>query len=149
AGDVTQVDNRSPYQVKQFGEIAARFVGGRVGAEALRVLLAMEQGSGSLIPLATERRVLKIPRRPPSREPVAHALDFVKKDPKTVDMTEWLFAKETVILDARISKEPVADVEVQAVQVGPAVFLGCPVEYFCQFGLDIKTRSQFPFTVPV
>ena len=34
AGDVTQVDNRSPYQIKQFGEVSARFVGGRVGAEA-------------------------------------------------------------------------------------------------------------------
>ena len=34
AGDVTQVDNRSPHQIKQFGEVSARFVGGRVGAEA-------------------------------------------------------------------------------------------------------------------
>ncbi len=45
AGDVTQVDNRSPFAIKQFGEVAARFVGGRVGAEALKVLLAMEQGA--------------------------------------------------------------------------------------------------------
>ena len=49
AGDVTQVDNRSPYQIKQFGEVSARFVGGRVGAEALKVLLAMEQAAGPLV----------------------------------------------------------------------------------------------------
>jgi hypothetical protein len=149
SGDVTQVDNRNPYQIKQFGEVAARFVGGRVGAEALKVLLGMEQESGSLVPLSAERRVLKIKRRPPSREHVAHALELVKKDPKTVDMTQWLFAKETVILDARITKEPVADVEVQAVQVGPAVFLACPAEYFCRFGLEMKARSKFPITIPV
>ena len=68
SGDVTQVDNRSPYQVRQFGEISARFVGGRVGAEALKVLLAMEQGTGPLVPLAAESRLLKIKRRPPSRD---------------------------------------------------------------------------------
>ena len=149
AGDVTQVDNRSPHQIKQFGEVSARFVGGRVGAEALKALLAMEQGTGPLSPLAAESRVLNIKRRRPRPEHVAQALEIVEKDPKSVDATEWIFAKETVVLDARMAREPVAPVEVQAVQVGPAVFLACPAEYFCQFGLDMKARSKFPFAFPV
>lgn len=149
AGDVTQVDNRSPYQIKQSGEVASRFVGGRVGAEALKALLAMEQGAGSIAPLAAQTRHLSIRRRPPSDEHVAEALELVKKDPKTVDATEWTFAKETVILADRVKRDPLADVEVQAVQVGPAVFLACPAEYFCQFGLDMKAGSRFPFTFPV
>jgi neutral ceramidase len=149
AGDITQVDNRSPYQIKQFGEVSSRFVGGRVGAEAVKALLAMEQGAEPVAPLATRDRILKIRRRPPRPEHVSKALEIVKKDPKTVDATVWTFAKETVVLDARVAREPVVDVEVQAVQVGPAVFLSCPAEYFCQFGLDLKARSKFPFTVPV
>jgi hypothetical protein len=149
AGDVTQVDNRSPYQIRQSGEVSSRLVGGRVGAEAVKTLLSMEQGTGPLTPVAARTTVLKIPRRAPKPERLARARDLVQKDPKTVDATEWTFAKELVLLDARVAREPVADVEVQAVQVGPAVFLACPAEYFCQFGLDLKAGSKFPFTFPV
>lgn len=149
AGDVTQVDNRSPYRIKQFGEVSARYVGGRVGAEAVKALVAVEQSAGPLAPVAAETQVLKIRRRVPSPEHVAHALELVKQDPGKVGATEWTFAKETVVLDARIKKKPVANVEVQAVQVGPVVFLSCPAEYFCQYGLDIKAGSKFPFTFPV
>ncbi len=149
AGDVTQVDNRSPFAIKQFGEVSARFVGGRVGAEALKVLLAMEQAAGSLAPVAYQTRTLQIPRRKPRPERLARARELVSQDPQKADPTEWTFAKEIVLLDARIAREPIADVEVQAVQIGPAVFVSCPAEYFCHYGLDIKVGSRFPFTFPV
>jgi hypothetical protein len=149
AGDVTQVDNRSPYQIKQSGEVASRFVGGRVGAEAVKVLLALEQGAGPLGPVAARTTILKLPRRVPKPEKVAEARALVARDLKGVDATLWTFAKETVVLDARIKAEPVPPVEVQAVQVGPVVFLACPAEYFCEFGLRMKAESGFPVTFPV
>lgn len=149
AGDVTQVDNRSPYQIRQFGEISARFVGGRVGAEALKVLLALEQSARANIPVAVAAKTLHIKRRAPRPERLARCREIVQKDPKSVDPTEWTFAKEIVLLAARLKREPVADVEVQAVQIGPALFCACPAEYFCQYGLEIKAGSKFPFTFPV
>ena len=151
AGDITQVDNRSPYAVPQFGEHASRLLGGSVGAGALKFLLSAQSSAGPVGPVAAETNVLKIKRRVPSAERLAKALELVQKKPGTpgVDYTDWTFAKEIVILDAKLKKEPVGEVEVQAIQVGPAVFLSCPAEYFCQYGLDLKAGSKFPVTFPV
>jgi hypothetical protein len=146
SGDVTQVDNRSPY-VNPSGERWAQLVGGRVGAEALKVLLGMEPGT--LAPVAARSRVWSIPRRVPAPERVARCLEIVRRERSQVDATEWTFAKEIVLLDALIRKEPTVEVEVQAFQIGPAVFVTDPAEYFCRYGLEIKAASGFPFTFPV
>jgi hypothetical protein len=145
-GDVTQVDNLSPY-ANPSGEQWARFVGGRVGAEAVKALLSMEPGAAATVDAGV--KVLRLRRRVPSTERVRRSIELVQRDPKEVGATEWTFAKETVLLDALLAKEPVAEAEVQAVQVGPAVFLANPAELFCQFGLDMKAQSPFPFTFPV
>ena len=146
SGDVTQVDNLNPY-INLSGEDWTRFVGARVGAEAVKVLLSMPRGV--MLPLDTRVKVLEIKRRPPSPKSVAESSKIVRKSPEDVGSTVWTFAKETVMLDALMKKEPIAQVEVQAIQVGPAVFVSNPAEYFCQFGLDIKEQSPFKFTFPV
>lgn len=146
SGDVTQVDNRSALQ-NRGSEKWAEFVGARVGAEALKVLLTMEPGAFG--PVAAQTRIWKSERRLPSAERVRKCLELMEKDRLKADPTEWTFAKEIVLLDAKIKKEPLVDVEVQAVQVGPAVFLTTPAEYFCQYGLEQKAKSGFPFTFPV
>ena len=149
SADVTQVDNRSPYRAPN-PEQVAQLVGGRVGAEALKVLFGLEASAGPLGPVAAKNVVLTIPRRRPSAAHLAAARELVKQPPPLkTDATDWTFAKETVLLDAKIRKEPAAAAEVQAVQVGPAVFLTTPAEYFCRFGLDLKAASGFPFTFPV
>jgi hypothetical protein len=146
SGDVTQVDNRSPY-VNRPPEKWAEFVGGRIGGEALKVLLTMD--TGTLAPVATRTKLWNIKRRPPSPERVKRCLEIVAADQKKVDATEWTFAKEIVLLDAKLKNEPEAEVEVQVVQVGPVAFISDPAEYFCAFGLELKARSGFPFTFPV
>ncbi len=57
-GDITQVDNQSPYKYPD-GERWAQLVGGKVGAEALKVLLTMERGT--LTPVDARTRVWMIP----------------------------------------------------------------------------------------
>ncbi|MEZ6067290.1 MAG: hypothetical protein R3B90_16660 [Planctomycetaceae bacterium] len=146
SGDVTQVDNLSPYANPK-SEQWSRMVGGSIGGEAIKVLVQSEPGT--LTPLAAQSKILNIPRRAPRAEKVAKARELVAQEPGAVGATEWTFAKETLLLDARLKWEPVAEVEVQAIQIGPAVFLTDPAEFFCQLGLDIKAGSPFPFTFPV
>lgn len=147
-GDVTQVDNLTKFQ-NPGPEEWCQIVGGRVGAEAFKTLLLIRRGAASDVPLDARQKVWNIKRRAPSPEKVKIALELVQRDPKEVGATEWTFAKETVLLDALIKARPELEVEVQAVQVGPAVFVTNPAEYFVQFGLDIKKGSKFPFTFPV
>jgi hypothetical protein len=146
SGDITQVDNQSPFRHPD-GERWAQLVGGKVGAEALKVLLTMEPGR--LVPVKAERKLMRIKRRVPSSQRVQECLELVSKGPARENSTEWAFAKEIVLLDASLKRVTAFEVEVQALQVGPAVFVATPAEYFCRFGLEQKARSGFPFTFPV
>lgn len=146
SGDVTQVNNLDPEQNRP-SEEWSQFVGGRVGAEAVKVLLSMARGT--LAPIAAKQTIFPVKRRPPSAEHLKRSQEIVKKDVREVNATDWTFAKEIVLLDAKLTQEPVVDVEVQAIQIGPAILLTNPAEFFCQLGLDIKAASEFPFTFPV
>src|SRR5712692_4846373 len=144
-GDVTQVDNLSPHAYPG-GEQWAQFVGGRIGAEAVKVLLSVTRAD--FAPGEARSTVLTVRRRTPNPERVKRCYGLVEKDPKEIGVTEWTFAKEIVLLDAMLAREPAVEVEVQAVQIGPAVFLTNPAELFVEYGLELKSRSPFPFTFP-
>ena len=150
AGDVTQVDNRATTGAPRGGEAVARFVGGRVGAEACKTLLNLERASGPLAPVGHSTKTLTLKRRVPTPDRVERCRQIVKGTPgKGVDPADWTFAKEIVMLDHLVKRSPTVDVEVQAVQIGPAVMLACPAEYFTQYGLEMKAASGFPVTFPV
>ncbi len=148
-GDVTQVDNQSRRPFES-GERWARIVGTRVGAEALKALVAAERGA--LRPLAWRQALLRIPRRRAAparlraaRREVAAGL----KDDARRRATAWTFAKELLLADYLAAVQPVVPVEVQAVQIGPAVLVSNPAEFFCGLGLRIKAASPFPHTFVV
>lgn len=143
-GDVTQVNNLS-LEGPDFGEKASCLVGQRVGAEALKVLATIYPGE--LKPIDATSKVVRFKRRKPSGEHIKNSLKIIENSPN--GSTERTFAKEIIVLDYLLKEEPEVDVEVQAIQIGPAIFLSNPAEYFCQYGLDIKKQSSFPFTYVV
>lgn len=145
-GDVTQVDNLSPY-VNPPGEKWAQIVGGRVGAEAVKVLYSMWPGDASRVAYRQKTELYR--RRLPDPARVKRCLELVQQDPKQVGATQWTFAKEILLLDALAEREPQVEVELQAIQLGPLVFLAAPGEMFCQLGLALRKESRFPLTAPV
>lgn len=145
-GDITQVDNLSPYRNPN-GEQWAKLMGGRVGGEVIKVLVSGTAGTPS--PLASRSTLLQIKRRLPSEQHVKDAMALVQKDPRTVPPADWTFAKETVLLHWKAKKSPSVEVEVQAIQVGPAVFVSNPAELFVEHGLYLKKGSKFPHTYVV
>ncbi len=145
-GDVTQVNNLDPYG-NPSGEKWSQIVGGRVGAEAVKVLHSMY--AAETLKVAAAHKVEMYGRRIPSPQRVRKCTEIAKKDPKEVGATEWVFAKEIVLLDALAARWPKEEVELQAIQTGPVVYLAAPGEMFCQLGLDLRARSRFPFTAPV
>jgi len=146
-GDVTQVNNLDLH-ANPDGDAWSQMVGGRVGAEAVKVLVGMSLTRVANVPVDFRQKVWQIPRRVPDPERVKAAYELAPKDPKDGG-SDWVWAKETVLLDALIAKTPKVEVEVQAIQVGPVVCISDPAEYFCQYGLALKTGSGFPMTFPV
>lgn len=144
-GDITQVDNKAT-TANPSAEEWWELVGGRVGAEAYKTMLLAKRGAGKDIPLDSRQKVWTVNRRIPTKEKVKKSWELVKLGPEKAGSVDWIFAKETLLLDALIKKRPKAEVEVQAIQVGPVAFVSNPAEYFVQFGLDIKKGSRFPFT---
>lgn len=88
SGDVTQVDNRNPY-VNLAGEDWARFVGGRVGAEAVKVLLSMPRGDFG--PADFRVKTLEMKRRVPEPERVRRCVELVHQPPEKAGPTDpWI-----------------------------------------------------------
>jgi hypothetical protein len=128
-------------------EPSAKFVGGRVGAEAVKVLLTVEPGPVG--PVVFKTKTIEVGRRIPRPERVEACRSVVEAGPEKSDATTWTFAKEILLLDVLVAKQKRIEVEVQAIQIGPAVFVSNPAEYFVEYGLGIKKASPFPFTFPV
>lgn len=144
-GDITQVDNLSK-TVQRGGEEMSRYVGGRIGAEAVKVVLSMAKGTD--VSVDARQKTWEVARRVPEAAKVKDAVAILKQE-KEGTPTQKAFAKETVMLDASVKHSPKTEVEVQALQVGPAVFVSNPAEFFVENGLRIKKESAFPFTYSV
>ncbi|MBL9200956.1 MAG: hypothetical protein JNL39_10645 [Opitutaceae bacterium] len=147
-GDISKLDALSRFERPSEADWM-RLVGGRVGAETVKVLLAMHRGADASI--AARSKVWAIARRAPAAASVERARRILAagKPAANPALTDWTFAKETLMAEFLARTAPRVEVEVQAIQIGPVVCLTNPAEYFVEYGLELKRRSGFPITFPV
>ena len=150
-GDITQVDNIG-LRKNYFKEEWLNIIGTRVGAEAVKVLVSSEKGD--LAPVKSVSRKIEIKHRVQSPENLKKAFKTVRRmvsNRSNWGKDEFIWAKERILLDYILKHEKTKKVEIQAIQLGPAVFLSNPAEYFCSLGLEIKkaARKRFPFVYVV
>ena len=124
-----------------------KIVGGRIGAEAVKTLFSMEPGR--LVPLDARTKLLRINRRTPDPKRVERCLEFGPEGPESGRVHQLGLRRRNGTLRRLRTVSPLAEVEVQAIQVGPAVLLANPGELFCQYGLETRSRSPFAITFPV
>ncbi|WP_092177216.1 hypothetical protein [Cyclobacterium xiamenense] len=146
SGDITQVNNRNP-SPNPSGEDWARLVGASVGAEVVKTMLHLSRSNRMRVD--SKQLLLPLKRRMPTEGRVRESLQLVKQAPEQVGKTNWIFAKETLLLDSWGKQNPIHDVPLQVIQLGPAVLTANPAEFFCDLGLQIKAESPFPSTFPV
>lgn len=149
AGDVTQIDN-IVLRKNRKDEDFLNLIGMRVGAEAVKVLVTAEKGIFEPVNVISKK--IKAKRRIKDLKKTEAALSlmnaFIKENKPLAN--DYIWAKERVIADYIAKNEPEREFEIQAIQLGPALFLANPSELFCKLGLKIKKACKhFPFTFVV
>ncbi len=131
----------------------ARAAGGRVGAEAVKVLVGMSQTRVADVPVAARQKTWKIARRRPA--PGASAGGGrswrQKGTERRADPTGCWETKETVLLEALIAQEPEVEGSGSA---GGADRAGRPAfrirrSFSANLDCELKKGSGFPITFPV
>ena len=148
-GDITQVDNQSPRQ-REFGDKFGAAVGRTVGSEAVKVIeyLAVEADRITEAELGGMSQVIELPMRPVAPERLQAAKEYLKQNRKSTEPRR-IYEEDQVRLSEWLETEPNVPAEVQAIRIGDLGLVSNPAEYFCVFGLDIKTKSPFPQTMVV
>jgi len=150
-GDIGTVNNIDLRQGRS-PEEKLNIVGTRVGAEAVKVLASSEKGD--LSPIRSISQKININFRNLSPVKVKQSLEAAERlagDESSWESDEFIWAKERLLFDYVRKHNKTREVEIQAVQIGPAVFLTSPAEYFCALGQKIKraVRKRFPFVYVV
>lgn len=142
-GDVTQVDNMSG--TRDFGDDIARRLGFRVAAEAAKALEAAPKQQDPTLAFAD--RILDVKRRIPTPESLEEARKIVDSTMDNTFGVDAVFARERLFAGELQRLAPVKKVPLTAIQIGDALFLSNPAEYFTSLSLRIKRSTPFVNTM--
>lgn len=148
-GDISMEDQRSPSKSRETRYQKVARLGHLMAAETLRLLHAVEFHDS--LKLAHIHDELKLKVAQPSDQRLAWAHQTLEKFDKGEPMSgmDRIIAHGVSLLDERYPPGSEETVSLHAFQIGDLVIATQPFELFCQFGIDIKSRSPFPMTAVV
>jgi hypothetical protein len=158
-GNMNHVDYSNP-NTSEFGYEWAGWMGKELAKDALRAMEATKISTE--YKLGSRSKIIKIPIREifdrdlkkakeisdgailPMTSPMPQSERRGGMTASFLDHPYWgkMWSREIVLLAEEKQKNPTVDVEVQAISVGNAAFVGVPAEYFVEFGLEMKEKSK-------
>lgn len=142
AGNINHVNYLGNPHLPQKGEVKSLQIGRALGAAVINV--AEKAPPSQTIEIGSANEIVAIPYHPID-DVVKQRLEEVKAKEKLAFFDEF-FIKQVEAYD---KEGKCADVEVQVLRLGDAVFVGVPGELFVEWGLEIKRWSPMPFTFVV
>ncbi|RAV17727.1 neutral/alkaline non-lysosomal ceramidase N-terminal domain-containing protein [Paenibacillus contaminans] len=137
SGNINHIDVSGKWPIHQeHHRVMGRVLAGEVLKTREKALLTddVEIGVGQV--------GFQIACRFPSESEVEQARQRLVSD--TESQVRKTFAAEVLL--AYEHGEQIADIELQAIKLGPFAVVGCPGELFVELGLAIKAASPFPYT---
>ncbi|MEF3305749.1 hypothetical protein [Paenibacillus sp. GYB003] len=138
-GNINHIDVSGNYRR---GADHYRWMGRILGAETVKVRDKIATTDTAEVAAVSDQFTVSLRR--PTEEQIAEARRLIEIG--TDDIRAAFYAREI----AKIADERPADtatVEVQAVRIGELAIVGLPGEIFVEFGLDLKSRSPFGYTM--
>lgn len=142
AGNINHVNYLGTPHVPQKGEIKSLQIGRALGGAAINV--AEKAPPSKTIEVAAANEIVAIPYHPVDDVVEARLKEIKSKESRAFFDDFFVELVEKYELEGKY-----ADVEVQALRLGDAVFVGIPGELFVEWGLEIKRWSPMPFTFVV
>ncbi len=137
-GDVTQVNNLSPPEQQEFGEIWAKKIGETLACEVYKGFLWRKTIENPI--LKGSSAILQIPFRQPNSVSSLPSKGLSSGQDK-------IYQREIELLKKIIAENPTMEIEISALRIGNIAIITNPTEMFCRLGLDIKKSSPALYTI--
>jgi neutral ceramidase len=143
-GNINHRDRSKPGP--QAGQAVANWIGAVLAGEVIKIGARLEPVADD-DQLQFTSRVVDLELRIPTEEEVAWARDFTRAEMYEMDAAGMEIVRAHRILGLAEAKRTTSPVEVQALSIGSFAYVTFPSELFVEFGLDLKRRSPFPYTL--
>ncbi len=142
-GDVCQINVENPSR-SEYGHVWRKRMGMALGCEAVKVIAGTDLMSESELQIEIRKSILDIPIRevPQDRlESARKAFEGRSLVPAPTERND-IVNRELLLLAEERAKDPNVHAELFAVKIGKSGIIGIPAEFFCELGLQIKSRSN-------